>query len=414
MKPDLLKRALWFKGFSLSKARKQMLEDASLPLRLASIVAYHKQHNPFYRELLKDKRTDRFEDLPVLHKSDFQRPLRELLSDGFTLKNCYVNSTSGSTGTPFFFAKDKLAHARSHYRIYELYRQAGVTPTSKQARFYGIPLEIKAKRKERLKDFICNRVRFSVYDYSDDALEEIFRRFARTRFEYIYGYTSSIVCFAQYVLRKGVQLKDRTPSLKCCIVTSEVCTPEDKTLMECAFGIPVVREYGASEVGIIAFDTPECPLQVCNREVYLETVDNRLLVTSLTNKAMPIIRYEIGDTGVLETHGNTQRLRQLTGRVGDIITLPSGKQTAALTFYYVSRSMLEHLGTVKEFVIKQIKADTFLFEAVADREFTAADVAFLQEEVQRYLEPGLLVILHRVSHIERPENGKLKQFYSLV
>lgn len=413
MKIDLLQYSLRLKGFPLSMARAERRLDAPLPQRREAIVAYHRQNNPFYREWLQDRPISCFEDLPIMHKSDFQRPLSQLLSDGYTLNNCYASNTSGSTGTPFFFAKDKLAHARTHLMVYDLYKQWGITPVSKQARFYGIPLEKKAQRIERIKDFLCNRVRFSVYDLTDQALEKVFHRFAHTRFEYIYGYTSAIVCFAKYVLRKGIQLKDWTPSLACCIVTSEVCAQEDKILMECAFGVPVVREYGASEVGVMAFDSPQDSMKVCTDEVYLEEIEGKLIVTSLTNKAMPIIRYEIGDTGELAVQDGELILRQLTGRVGEVVKLPSGKETASLTFYYISRSLLEHLGGIKEFVIKQIRPDTFLFEAVTDRKFTAGDVQFLQDEIQRYLEPDLLVILHRVERIERPESGKLKQFYSL-
>ena len=44
-------------------------------------------------------------------KKDFQQPLNQRLSKGFTTKNVYVNKTSGSSGDPFVFAKDKYCHA---------------------------------------------------------------------------------------------------------------------------------------------------------------------------------------------------------------------------------------------------------------------------------------------------------------
>ena len=48
-------------------------------------------------------------------------------------------------------------------------------------------------------------------------------------------------------------MKTICPSLKACIVTSEMLFATDKTLLETQFGIPIINEYGAAELGLIAF-----------------------------------------------------------------------------------------------------------------------------------------------------------------
>jgi phenylacetate-CoA ligase len=48
-------------------------------------------------------------------------------------------------------------------------------------------------------------------------------------------------------------------------------------------------------------------------------------------------------------------LKKLIGRTNDIAILPSGKKSPGLTFYYVTKSIIEDDGNVKEFVIKQTK-----------------------------------------------------------
>ncbi len=58
-------------------------------------------------------------------------------------------------------------------------------------------------------------------------------------------------------------------------------------------------------------------------------VEGEILVTSLTNHAMPLIRYKIGDRGVLTTqahdrdHGG-QVLREVIGRTMDFFKIPDG------------------------------------------------------------------------------------------
>ena len=58
-------------------------------------------------------------------------------------------------------------------------------------------------------------------------------------------------------------------------------------------------------------------------------------------------------------------LQQLIGRTNDIAILPSGKKSPGLTFYYVTKSIIEDDGNVKEFIIKQTKIDTFEIEYVS-------------------------------------------------
>ena len=78
-----------------------------------SIARYHYENNPFYREKVGNNLPEKWEDLPIMEKSDYQDDLEELLSEGYTRKNTYIANTSGSSGHPFFFAKNQEAHAMS-------------------------------------------------------------------------------------------------------------------------------------------------------------------------------------------------------------------------------------------------------------------------------------------------------------
>ena len=101
-------------------------------------------------------------------KSDLQKPLQERLSSGFKKKNSYVNKTSGSSGHPFIFAKDKFCHALTWAEIINRFDWFNINFNSTlQARFYGIPLGILGYQKERLKDRLSSRYRFPVFNLSN-------------------------------------------------------------------------------------------------------------------------------------------------------------------------------------------------------------------------------------------------------
>ncbi|HTG65262.1 MAG TPA: hypothetical protein VL859_02690, partial [Flavobacterium sp.] len=86
--------------------KKQFIENQK-----QAIVEFHLENNAFYQKLVGSKDYKNWEDLPILNKTNLQCPLEYRLSKGFTTKNSYINKTSGSSGEPFIFAKDKYAHA---------------------------------------------------------------------------------------------------------------------------------------------------------------------------------------------------------------------------------------------------------------------------------------------------------------
>ncbi|MRX39308.1 phenylacetate--CoA ligase family protein [Flavobacterium sp. LC2016-23] len=429
--------SLQLNGFPIQKAKadldaitrlseKDFLEF--LERQKHEIVHFHLHNNPFYNELTGTKIVPQWEDLPVLNKQNLQKPLQERLSKGYTPKNVYINKTSGSSGTPFVFAKDKYSHALTWASNIMRFGWFGIDFNhSYQARFYGIPMDFVGYQKERFKDFLSRRFRFPVFDLSDEVLEKFLQKFKTKKFDYLNGYTSSIVLFAKFLEQKNVVLKEICPSLKACFVTSEMLFASDKKLLEKQFGIPIINEYGASELDLIAFENPEGEWQVNSETLFVEILDEndrvlpygkegRIVITSLFNKANPFIRYDIGDIGILDEKSTLQKpiLKKLTGRTNDIALLPSGKKSPGLTFYYVTKSIIEDDGNVKEFIIKQTKSDTFEIEYVSTKELDSNQIQKINEAISLYLEPDLNFTFTRKMVLERSNRGKLKQFKSYL
>ena len=107
-------------------------------------------------------------------------------------------------------------------------------------------------------------------------------------------------------------------------------------------------------------------------------------------------------------------LSKLTGRTNDTIMLPSGKKSPGLTFYYISRSILETSGVLKEFIIRQVSYDTFIFDIISDRILNNNEIQEIQRKMDIYLEPGLKLIINRTDKITRSKSGKLKHFFSEI
>jgi phenylacetate-CoA ligase len=428
---------LKLKGFPLADATRRLKEISGYTeLEFShyqnearwSIFEFHRNNNEWYKQLIGNIKIENWQSIPVIKKSDLQVPIAKILSNGYDVKNVFVNNTSGSTGIPLFFAKDKFCHAMTWAYILEAYQNIGIDyGKSKQARFYGIPKTPIKYYKEFLKDYFSNRVRFPVFDLSDAKLELFLKTFSKSKFEYLYGYTSSLVLFAMFLNFKGILLRDVCKTLRCCIVTSEVCSNGDKSILEQNFGVKVVNEYGAAELDIIAFSDQDGDWLLNDKNLFIEIVDEAgvpvedgqpgsVVVTSLYNKAMPFIRYSLGDILKLskEKKGNSRIVESMEGRVNDVALLPSGKKSPGLTFYYVSKSLMNENGVLKEFTIKQLALDHFHFDYVAHDDLSPSQQIKVKKMVEKYLEPGLQVTFERVNQIQRIGAGKFRHFQSLV
>ncbi|KQB43340.1 Coenzyme F390 synthetase-like protein [Flavobacterium daejeonense] len=429
--------SLQLNGFPIKKAKSNLDKIIALSIeekkqfienQKQNIVEFHLENNLFYQKLVGSKNYKNWEELPVLNKTNLQIPLESRLSKGFSTKNCYINKTSGSSGEPFIFAKDKYTHALTWASNMHRFGWYGIDFNhSLQARFYGIPLDFFGYYKERIKDFLAHRYRFPIFDLSDAVLEKMLKKFQTKKFEYLNGYTSSIVLFAKFLRKRNLILKDICPTLKVCMVTSETLFDDDKILLETQFGIPIINEYGASELDLIAFESTYKEWLINSETLFVEILDDnnnpvpngtegKIVITSLFNKAHPFIRYDIGDIGILDEKSTLDKpiLKKLIGRSNDVAILPSGKKSPGLTFYYVTKSIIEDDGNVKEFIIKQREIDQFEIEYVSETELDLAQIQKIEEAISLYLEPHLHFNFIRKNSLKRSSRGKLKQFTSFL
>ena len=438
MKNSMFEKVLILQGYSIGEADKEINHIQSLDLpdfqkwqneKKWDIVNYHYENNNFYKSKITGSLPSKWQKLPIMEKLDYQNEISYLLSTGYDESSVYISNTSGSSGHPFFFAKDKFAHSMSWGLIKSRYREYDIKLNSRQARFFGIPLETSGWLKEKIKDILLNRVRFPIFDMSQHNIQRFIDIFKKDNFLYVYGYVNSLVLFSKELIKMNLRLKDICPTLKYCITTSEMLTDLDRKIINEAFELPIINEYGVSEVGgIVAIENFDGNLRINKETQFIEVVNDNgknveageegsILITDLYNKAMPFIRYKVGDIGIIKKNispDGYQFLEKLSGRTNDNIKLPSGVTSPGLTFYYVSRSILESSGVLKEFIIRQVSIDSFIFDVVSDEEISDEDINDIRKKMDNYLEPGLNLKINRVHSIKRPASGKLKHFYSEI
>jgi phenylacetate-CoA ligase len=131
--------------------------------------------------------------------------------------------------------------------------------------------------------------------------------------------------FARYCERERLRL----PSLQFILCSYEYVSVLHRRVLERVFGVPVFNLYGSTETGHLLMETERGTMAPSVETAFLETIETdaqgvgELVVTTLTNEYMPLIRYRIGD--LVERDGTSAgAFGHVHGRVADAFLTPDG------------------------------------------------------------------------------------------
>jgi phenylacetate-CoA ligase len=319
--------------------------------RLRDLLEHAVNHSPYYREALGADAPDAdLAELPTLPKSllmnEFDRivtdpglrltDLEAFLADGKpggAHRGAYrVFATSGATGTPGVFVYSDAEFA--HWTAVGLARLArvGIGPDTRLVAI-GAPGDVHITR-QLFAAFLAGRQgvpRLSV----TTPLAEIVEALNRYRPEALIAYASVLGMLAEEQLAGRLAIEPRVT-----ISTSEVLTDEIVARVQAAWGAKPLNVYAATEApGIAIASLDRVGMHVCEESVVVEVVDaagrpvppgvpgTKVLLTSLVNRAQPLIRYELSDAVVLAEGPDPSgrpfaRISRVDGRSDDILAFP--------------------------------------------------------------------------------------------
>src|SRR5262249_46895959 len=172
---------------------------------------------------------------------------------------------------------------------------------------WGNPEYLKRGWRGRLRNALLERATYlDTLKMDTSAMDRFAQTLLRRQPTLIFGHAHSVYLFAEYVRFAGI----RGIRPQGIITTAMVLHSWQRRAIEEVFACRVTNRYGCEEVSLIACECEkQAGLHINADGVYVEVLrDGRparpgeagsLVITDLTNRAMPILRYQVGDVGVL-------------------------------------------------------------------------------------------------------------------
>jgi phenylacetate-CoA ligase len=368
--------------------------------------------------------------LPILGRDEARATVEERTATAGAQVDV-KKSTSGTMGRPLVFGyENESEHWRQAMKL-RGYAWAGYRPGQRSLHYWGAgPPAAKgatdslATRLRKLKVQADHAIRREHYVDCGrrgvrelDAVVEIIRR---EEPEVILCYSQAGADLARHVIERRVRDWDTIPVL----CGAERLYPSDRAALEQAFGPAVFETYGCREVMLIGSECPahdglHLSMETLVTEVVVRAPDGttrpaqpgelgEVLVTDLTNLAIPFIRYANGDLAVAGKAdpcacGRTlPRLGSVEGRVTETLVDGSGARVNGLVFNVV----IAHLAhAIRQFQVVQHKDRTVTLRVVPTETFDGTIEATLRATWERYL-TGVPVRLELTDDIPVSASGK--------
>jgi phenylacetate-CoA ligase len=395
--------------------------------RIHELLVYAARHCEFYRMRFagvgltqeRDLTVENLELVPVLSKHDVQQHFDSLLPRGVGRSSWRQNSSGGSTGQTVVLMQDAAYREEGDATTFVSDRMQGWHFGDRVALLWGGPNDTRTWRnaKVRILSYLGNCRLYDSFDMSTAKMELYHRDLQRYQPDIILAYAGSAYLFARHLLEQ--QLRPRYPRVSI-ITSAETLTDQMRNTIEECFSVPVYNRYGSREVGCVA---SECrhrsglhvhidkKIEVLDLQTGSPVLDTpgRIVVTLLSNRALPLIRYDLGDIGVRTRKScicgvNTPLLQTVLGRSSDFILAPSGRLIHGEYFTHVFYGR----RTIRQFQFVQESRTRYVVRLIPNGDLTAAQLEDIRQEIMAVLGSVADVRFEFTEHIPPLPSGKFR------
>ena len=399
--------------------------------RLAYVLHRAATKVPYYRAywLQRRRHGDRrsweiLQNWPVLNKGTLRENPRAFVAEDSDIRQMFRESTSGTTGTPLsiYLKRETIRH---WYALFEarLRRWHGVSMRDRWAIMGGqivVPFG-QVNPPFWVHNLGLNQLYLSTHHVSKHNAHwylDALRRFNPT---HMIVYPSSASVLAEAIIDQNLEVN----KVKVIISNAEFLSEVNRKLISEAFHCPTRNTYGMAEMVAGASDCEADRMHIWPEVGIIEVFEysedlpvekgktGRLITTGILNPDMPLVRYEVGDTGKLDTSGlqcscgrRLPVLSAIEGRLNDLVVTPDGRRVFWLNpvFYGLP---------IRRAQIVQESLECVRVRFVPAPDYGSQHGIFLVKRMHERV-GDMEVVLEDVDHISPSANGKFLSVISQV
>jgi phenylacetate-CoA ligase len=389
--------------------------------RLAEALRYALERVPLYSSgawstAVSRADPDDLASWPVLERDVVRTRGRELHATHPPVGVFYRHS-SKSTGEPLQVALDPPAAAWSWANEYRAMLWHGVGPGAKTLAMWG--------GRHPALDLVKNCATFDTRSLTTAHLDAATRFLLYRRPTVCMGLPSAVAQLARYVRARFPEApKSLVPYAK---LGGEQVYPFQREEIERHLGAKSVEFYGCTEVGAIAAECPRGSMHIFSEHVCIEILHNDepapagtfgdLIATSLTNRAMPLVRCRIGDRGRISPDPCPcglphPVLTDLVGRASDVFLAADGTKVHGSVLGQGLKPLLAHAPPRAIRQVRFEQADPLHWSALIEsgEGFDEGLAAELTDLIRTTFGASCEVEIRRVSYIPREPSGKFRYY----
>lgn len=427
-----LEQTQWWSPDRLLRAQMQ---------QLAKVLAHAQRTVPFYQRHLagldsavyRDFSLGAWRKIPLLTRSDIQNHADELVSKDVPESHGDITEmfTSGSTGRPIrslrtqlfelFWAAFTVRDHLWHKRDFSL-KLAAIRESAKgKAQYPDGELSGKWGWASGAIFDTGPCVSLNVTTTAAQQAEWLHRQ----QPDYLLTHPSIVDRLARYCLKNDVRL----PNLRQVLTLSEVLRPTTRDICREAWNATVCDSYSSREAGYIALQCPDRNgYHVQSEGALVELINEdgepcrpgevgRVVITSLHNFAMPLIRYDIGDRAEVGAPCRCERglpvIERVLGREQNMLVLPDGEVRWPLLSAADIRSLLE-IAPIYRYQFVQHAVDRIEIRLEMDSDPDPEKRACIEAWVRDKFEFPFAVEVTTANDLEPHASGKFFDFVNVL
>lgn len=403
---------------------------------LYELIQYASQNIPYYQQVIKEHNITFSEDTIFEDIKKFPLLTKEIIRNHFNKlhqlrdKTYYRNTSGGSTGEPVVFYQDKeyLYWANATKRLFNEW--AGRKLGDPMVKLWGSLSDILGSSqgfKGYLRQQVSGITILETYRMTEEDMYRHVQKINHIKPRLILAYTNSIEELTRFIQEHHLSVY--SPSAV--MTAAGVLYPEVKAKIEDVFHAPVFNRYGSREVSDMACNCEKDEgLHLIPAVHYLEIVDDEgrqvkpgkpgnIIVTLLTNYTMPLIRYQIGDIGVLSDKDcscgrGLPLLEKVKGRIRSVFRNKQGDLIDGGIFIrlFYFRENIKQFQVIQE-SLEQITINIVLKNKKQSK-IAEKDFLEISESIKKIMKSDITIKYNLVEVINLSPSGKYGYVFSRV